>query len=110
LREGAKAAPNFNGHYRVVEWGCGTNCIEWAIVDLASGRVWLSPEPALSCWSPDESETSKVPDWFSIKVDSRLLALHECTHPGKAVTFDERKLFEWRRSSLHLLRRERFRY
>jgi hypothetical protein len=29
LRAEAREGPNFNGHYRVASWGCGTNCIEW---------------------------------------------------------------------------------
>jgi hypothetical protein len=25
LRDGAKEGPNFNGHYRLVDWGCGNS-------------------------------------------------------------------------------------
>lgn len=31
--------PNFAGHYRIVTWGCGSACLELAIVDLENGRV-----------------------------------------------------------------------
>lgn len=46
LSEGAKHGPNFAGHYTVVEWGCGTNCQQLAVVDARSGRVsdWLTSE------------------------------------------------------------------
>lgn len=33
LRRAAMDGPNFNGHYRTVLWGCGTNCVEWASFD-----------------------------------------------------------------------------
>jgi len=35
----AAAGPNFNGHYTVVEWGCGTSCQAHAIVDAVTGAV-----------------------------------------------------------------------
>jgi hypothetical protein len=109
LREGAAAGPNFNGHYSLVHWGCGSNCMEWAIVDLVNGHVWFATRPAMSCMG-DEPPEARVPDWLEMRVDSRLLALHECTDPGNKLTFDQRKLYEWREGSLHLVRRERLRY
>jgi hypothetical protein len=39
LRAGAAEGPNFAGHYVVVSWGCGTDCQNNAIVDVASGKV-----------------------------------------------------------------------
>jgi hypothetical protein len=39
LREAARKGPNFAGHYTVVEWGCGTECQAFAIVDANNGRV-----------------------------------------------------------------------
>jgi hypothetical protein len=44
LREGATAPPDFAGRCKVIVWGCGTNCSEFAIVDLATGYVFVSPE------------------------------------------------------------------
>jgi hypothetical protein len=43
LREAAKQPPNFAGHYRFTEWGCGTQCAGGAIVDLQTGRVYPLP-------------------------------------------------------------------
>ena len=42
LREGATSPPNFAGHYKLIQWGCGTSCQETAIVDLVSGRVFFA--------------------------------------------------------------------
>jgi hypothetical protein len=43
LRRASSEAPNFAGHYRVVTWGCGTCCSEFAILDLRSGEAWFAP-------------------------------------------------------------------
>jgi hypothetical protein len=110
LRRAAAAGPNFNGHYRTVHWGCGTNCIEWAAIDLESGAVWFAPKPALSCWAPDEPSDLQWPDWIEVRPSSRLLYLHECEHGfsvGRRV-FDIRRVYEWKEGRPVLLRTERF--
>jgi hypothetical protein len=43
LREGARHGPNFAGHYTIVTWGCGTSCLEFAIVDARTGNVYFPP-------------------------------------------------------------------
>jgi ankyrin repeat protein len=43
LREGAKKPPNFAGHYVMVEWGCGTECTVYMMVDVKNGRVFDAP-------------------------------------------------------------------
>ncbi len=44
LREGAADGPNFAGHYTIVGWGCGSSCLDWAIVDALNGQVFFSPD------------------------------------------------------------------
>lgn len=39
----SKEPPNFAGHYRVVTWGCGTDCLEGGIVDLSNGQLLSLP-------------------------------------------------------------------
>jgi hypothetical protein len=39
LREAAKAGPNFAGRYTVAGWGCGTACLDWGVIDAATGKV-----------------------------------------------------------------------
>jgi endonuclease YncB( thermonuclease family) len=39
LRAGLKAGPNFNGHYSVVEFGCGSSCHVQMIIDVDNGKV-----------------------------------------------------------------------
>ena len=43
LREAAKQPPNFAGHFRFVSWGCGTNCLGGAVIDLETGEVVQPP-------------------------------------------------------------------
>jgi hypothetical protein len=43
LRQASVKAPDFAGHYRVVTWGCGTCCTEFAILDLKTGDAWFAP-------------------------------------------------------------------
>jgi hypothetical protein len=110
LRTAAAEGTNFNGHYRTVYWGCGTNCIDWAVIDLADGTVWFAPQPALSCWAPEEPQDLDWPDWIEVQPTSRLLYLHECEHGfarGRR-TFDIRHVYEWREGKPVLLRTERF--
>lgn len=37
------SGPNFAGHYYVIRWGCGSNCLMMAVVDAQSGRVYSPP-------------------------------------------------------------------
>jgi hypothetical protein len=109
LRTAAAEGPNFNGHFRVVDWGCGTNCIEWAVIDLTDGRVWFAPEEAASCWAP-EPPGLQWPNWIDVRMNSRLLYLHECAGDGKQDrTFDQRHVYEWRDGRPVLVRTEPFR-
>jgi hypothetical protein len=44
LREGAKQAPNFAGHYTIIEIGCGAATRCPAILDAQTGQVFFPPE------------------------------------------------------------------
>ena len=41
LREGSRKGPNFADHYTIVTWGCGTDCMQIAIVDARNGTVFF---------------------------------------------------------------------
>ena len=43
LTDASKQSPNFAGHYRFATWGCGSECISGAIIDLETGRVFAPP-------------------------------------------------------------------
>ena len=108
LREAAKEGPNFNGHYRVAHWGCGTNCIEWAIIDLKTGAVWFAPQPALSCWALDEPDDVVVHDWFETRIESKLLYLYICDPPFHGPrTENTREVYVWEESGMKKLRSDK---
>src|SRR4051812_50005206 len=67
LREGAKAGPNFAGHYTIVQWGCGSGCADFAIVDANTGVVnWAAPFQNVGFDVPESKG-------LIYQVDSRLL-------------------------------------
>src|SRR5712691_9698313 len=46
IQEGSEGAPDFAGRFRVVHWGCGSNCHAFALVDRKTGEVYPVPETA----------------------------------------------------------------
>src|SRR5262249_12273195 len=40
LRAGANGKPNFGGHYFLVDWGCGSSCQSYMLVDAITGKVF----------------------------------------------------------------------
>jgi hypothetical protein len=70
IREGARGKPNFDGHYVVATWGCGTDCEMGAIIDAISGKVIALPVVA---GSPEEAGAQST--HFDYRLDSRLLVM-----------------------------------
>ena len=71
LREGAKEGVNFAGHYTVVQWGCGTACLQAAFIDAKTGAVFFPKElNAFGVWFWDNNEEA-----LQFKPDSRLLIM-----------------------------------
>lgn len=109
LTEAAQAGANFNGHYAVARWGCGTGCLEWAVIDLSNGKVFLQ-EHALSCWPSrpaGKGADGQPADWLAFQVSSSLLYLHSCKHDGSNGAFDTRAVYRFQHGRLRLLRVER---
>jgi hypothetical protein len=71
ITEGAKEGPNFAGHYTIVQWGCGTACLGFAIVDANTGRVTMSPFYVGMGY--DLGDELRERDLIEYKLDSRLL-------------------------------------
>lgn len=46
LKNGAAKGPNFAGRFTIVEFGCGTACANWAVVDARTGQVFDPPKAA----------------------------------------------------------------
>lgn len=109
IREQALEPPNYNGHYRIGYWGCGSNCIDWTIIDLKSGHVWMSKEPVESHWSVSNPE-DKTPDWMEFYKDSSLLYVHSWERRRRDRTVDTRRVYVWRGGAPRLLRTEELNY
>ncbi|PYQ28750.1 MAG: hypothetical protein DMF56_13785 [Acidobacteria bacterium] len=109
LREEAKEGANYDGHYRVAMWGCGSNCMEWAVIDLATVKVWMAPEPVESYWSAD-FDSVNVPDWMEYYKTSALLYVHAWTGRRRDRTFDMRRVYVWKNGAPQLLRTENVDY
>jgi hypothetical protein len=90
IREGAKAGPNFAGHYTVIILGCGTECASFVIVDAASGRVFSRAQKEYTCGP-------------AFNVNSRLLTTDVCT--GAMQTGCNRAFWEWTGTELRFLAR-----
>lgn len=70
--EAAKGA-DFAGHYKIAKWGCGTACIQFAIVDSRNGSVFFPPKIPTVTWSANNQDNLVGLDY---RVNSRLLVLH----------------------------------
>jgi hypothetical protein len=69
--------PNFAGEYKIVQWGCGSPCLSFAIANLKTGAVYDGPFESVG---PDVSKPGWAnSDWgLEYKVDSGLLVVKGC--------------------------------
>lgn len=102
IRGWASAGPNFGGHYTIAEWGCGTGCVQMAIVDDRTGEVYDTPIGALPraafCLgaNPDQDKTGIL-----YRRDSSLLILRGCRLFGQCETV----YYLWNLNRFKVLRR-----
>ncbi len=80
IREGAAKGPNFAGRFTVVQWGCGSACVETVIVDAGNGTVFHLPGAELGCSDlmcslNMQCQTGSAP-WY--RLDSELLIVRHC--------------------------------
>ena len=103
LREGAKEGINFAGHYTLVQWGCGTGCLDAAIIDGKTGRVYFPDQlGGAGLWSWSDN----FYDPLQFKPNSRLLVLtgfpaseSNSEHPKSGLYY-----YEWTGTRLRLVR------
>jgi len=92
IRRGVLKGPNFAGHYTVVEWGCGSNCIVYAVVDAIAGAVYDKGLP-----NPNEG----YPCGLLYRRDSDLFVVEQSTTIQSKC---EPSLYVWRGSQFEPLR------
>jgi hypothetical protein len=73
IRRIAAGKPNFAGHYRIGTWGCGSECLHFAIVDAKTGMVYFNQ--LLECDWTFGLTTREIATPIAFKRSSRLLVL-----------------------------------
>jgi len=94
-----RGRPKFAGHYTVVDWGCGTSCAVYVIVDNRTGKIYEPPEISkgvdLGVAGPE------------FRPDSTLMVVASCPLPEVYGAKNcERKFYKWDGSRLVLLKSE----
>jgi len=106
LREGAAEGPNFAGHFTVVGWGCGTSCVQWAIVDAVTGTVYFPPDEIRSISTVHLDIVKDEPEshfyGLRFRLDSRLLMILGA--PDEDESREGILLYEWTGKSLEFLK------
>jgi hypothetical protein len=101
LTEDAKSGPNFAGHYTIVLWGCGTECLHIAVVDAYDGNIYNIPF---------ESDSD-----VDFRIDSRLIIVNpifDNAQPGYDINYRSHefpedlylKYYEWTGNNFKLLK------
>jgi hypothetical protein len=81
IKETVAEGVNFAGQYVVVDWGCGTGCEEFVIVDAKTGTVYDPPFDEVDFhYPPKESDVRWwcYPDLVNYHKDSQLLVVEGC--------------------------------
>ena len=103
LREGAREGVNFAGHYTVVQWGCGTACLQAAFIDAKTGAVFFPRElNGFGVWYWGKEDY----DALQFKPNSRLIVMSG--FPASEGNKDEPKsglhYYEWTGRRLRLVK------
>src|SRR5262249_54541160 len=81
VAQGLANGPNFAGHYSVVEWGCGRDCVEFVIADTMTGRLFYHSGSIFSpLMIPEQGAASGRPyAGLEYRLDSGLLIADGCS-------------------------------
>lgn len=63
IREAAKHGPNFAAHYVVAEWGCGSGCHDFVVIDLSTGNIFDPPFRDVNFHMPPSGVFQGDPGW-----------------------------------------------
>jgi hypothetical protein len=98
IRRQAIPPPNFAGHFKIAEWGCGSSCVSIAAVDLKTGRVYEPPFSILGYGSPYQYEGGDAE--LENHVSSRLLIARGCPEDKNCGTY----YYEWKGNHFEQIR------
>jgi hypothetical protein len=91
IREKAAVGPNFAGHYTIANWGCGSTCIGFAVVDAKTGKVAFHPNVSRVMQVPYQAENV-----LQFRPDSRLLVIAGETEGPDGTVSIGRSFYEWK--------------
>jgi hypothetical protein len=104
LREAARKGPDFAGHFTVAQWGCGSGCLNTAVIDAISGRIYWTGPLTFFTFPYLGTKTGREYQGMVYRLDSRLLVADGCPgeeeNPAKCGTY----YYEWRNQRMKLLR------
>jgi hypothetical protein len=103
IRDGAAKGPNFAGHYTIAQWGCGTGCVQMAVVDLQSGDVYEGPFgilPNSTICLGANAEEDKI--GVVNRRDSSLLIVKGCPNEKNCGTY----YYSWTGKQFKLIRKD----
>lgn len=103
IRRAAEAGPNFAGRYTVAQWGCGSTCRGFAIIDARTGEVHFHPEILRVIGLPYQAEGA-----LQFRPDSRLLVIAGATE-GPGGHREGKFFYEWKDGRFSLLARSEVR-
>jgi hypothetical protein len=99
LNDAARGKPNFAGRFIVTTWGCGTECMQGAIIDAKTGRVFMLPF-SLCCWAPSTVDENFKPVEFRLNSNLIVLAGARNEKDGDYAT----RFYRWQNNRLVLLK------
>ncbi len=90
IRQGAKMPVEFAGYYTVPNWGCGTSCDSFVIVDSRSGKVYDPPFSVVGGLSSSwlEQHVDQSPERVEFHPNSRLLKINGCPEDRNCGFYD----------------------
>jgi hypothetical protein len=104
-----RKGPNFAGRFILIHWGCGTTCMEMAVVDAKSGDVYFPPITdeginVQSCFLPfltypDDGSRSPI---LQYRLDSKLFII-KCNDGPTELSYTF--YFLWEKNRWTLLRK-----
>lgn len=98
ITEGAQEGPNFAGHYTITTWGCGTGCVQFAIINAKTGDVFMPPFYIAGGMNVQQEKLQEEYP-LQFKPDSKLLVvIGSRNEKGEGVYF-----YKWENDKLTLI-------
>jgi hypothetical protein len=93
----ASRGADFAGHFKIAQWGCGTGCVQVAVIDVQLGDVFEGPFGTLP---KARISFQAADDDLLYRLDSRLLVARGCPNEKACGAY----YYEWTGSQFRLLR------